>query len=138
MSPEQVNLVQQTFALATPQAAEIAAQFYQRLFALDPALRPFFSSDVAEQGDKLMTMLAFVVNNLHRPEQILEAIHRLGERHAYYGVEAHHYTTVGDALLWTLAQHFGSAFTSDVKAAWVAAYQLLAGTMQEATSPVPA
>jgi len=51
-------------------------------------------------------------------------------------VQAHHYATVGDALLWTLAHCFGPAFTAEVRVAWTAAYQLLAGVMQEAAPAV--
>lgn len=138
MNPQQIDLVQQTFALAAPQAKVIANLFYQRLFELDPALRRLFRGDMSEQGDKLMTMLAFVVHHLRQPEPILGAVRRLGERHVHYGVQPHHYTTVGEALLWTLAQHFGPAFTAEVKAAWAAAYQLLTSVMQEAAMPVAA
>ena len=135
MNPQQIDLIQQTFALAAPQAGIIAERFYQRLFVLDPTLRPLFSGDMGEQGDKLMTMLALVVHNLPQPETLLGAVRRLGERHAHYGVQPAHYVSVGEALLWTLAQHFGPAFTDEVRAAWAAAYQLLAGVMQEATTP---
>jgi hemoglobin-like flavoprotein len=135
MNPQQIDLIQQTFALAAPEAGAIAERFYNRLFALDPTLRPLFSSDMGEQGDKLMTMLALVVHSLHQPEPILAAVRRLGERHAHYGVKPAHYATVGEALLWTLAQHFGPAFTDEVRAAWAAAYQLLADVMQEAATP---
>ena len=135
MNPQQSDLIQQTFALAAPHAGVIAERFYQRLFVLDPTLRALFSGDMGEQGDKLMTMLALVVHNLPEPERLLAAVRRLGERHAHYGVQPAHYTTVGEALLWTLAQHFGPAFTDEVGAAWAAAYQLLAGVMQEASTP---
>jgi hemoglobin-like flavoprotein len=138
MNSQQIDLVQQTFALAAPHAQQIATRFYQRLFELDPTLRRLFPGDMREQGDKLMTMLAFVVHHLRQPEPILGAVRRLGERHLHYGVQPHHYTTVGEALLWTLGQHFGSAFTVEVKAAWAAAYQLLTSVMQEATLPVAA
>jgi hemoglobin-like flavoprotein len=138
MTSQQIALVQQSFTVAAPQAQAIASRFYQRLFELDPTLRRLFTGDMREQEDKLMTMLAFVVHHLHQPAPILEAIRRLGERHRHYGVAPHHYTTVGEALLWTLAQHFGPAFTAEVEAAWAAAYQLLTGVMQEATLPAAA
>ena len=46
---------------------------------------------------------------------------RLGQRHAGYGVQAHHYATVGDALLGTLAELFGPAFNDEVRQAWTSA-----------------
>lgn len=134
MNPQQIELVQQTFALAAPRATEIAKRFYQRLFVLDPALRALFPADLSQQGEKLMTVLAFAVRGLHQPTTILDAVQRLGQRHATYGVQPQHYTTVGEALLWTLAQLFGPAFTHEVHEAWAAAYQLLAGVMQKAAS----
>ncbi|MEX1019267.1 MAG: globin family protein [Litorilinea sp.] len=135
MNTQQIDLVQRTFALAAPMADEIADRFYTRLFELDPALRPLFKGDIKQQGDKLMTVLAFVISGLNRPETILGPVQRLGQRHMEYGVESHHYATVGEALLWTLGEIFGPAFTPDVEDAWAAAYGLLAGVMQ---NPVPA
>ena len=55
---------------------------------------------------------------------------QLGQRHAGYGVTPAHYDTVAGALLWTLEQGLGPAFTPDVKAAWTAVYGVLATTMQ--------
>ncbi|MCB0186638.1 MAG: hypothetical protein KDE31_20365 [Caldilineaceae bacterium] len=133
MNPQQIDLIQQTFALAVPDATRIAERFYEQLFALDPSLRVLFPADMSEQKEKLMTMLAFAVHGLSRPEQLLEPLRRLGERHSHYGVQPQHYATVGDALLRTLAQHFGAAFTAEVREAWCVAYTLLADTMQEAT-----
>jgi hemoglobin-like flavoprotein len=131
MNVQQIELVQRTCALAAPMADEIADRFYTRLFELDPTLRPLFRGEIKQQGAKLMTMLALAVRSLDRPETILEPVRRLGERHVQYGVKSHHYATVGEALLWTLGQLFGPAFTPDVEDAWSAAYMLLAGVMQE-------
>ena len=58
----------------------------------------------------------------------------LGERHVAYGVEEHHYETVGEALLWTLERGLGDAFTDDVRDAWATAYTLLAMTMKSAAA----
>ncbi len=131
MNSHQIETVQHTFAQAAPMADEIATRFYQRLFELDPSLRRLFHGDMKQQGDKLMTVLAFAVAGLSKPETILGPVRRLGERHVQYGVQPHHYATVGEALLWTLAQLFGPAFTPEVEAAWAGAYGLLAGVMQE-------
>jgi hemoglobin-like flavoprotein len=133
MHPQQIEIVQRTFDLAAPLADEIADRFYTRLFELDPSLRPLFKHDIKAQGDKLMTVLAFAVRGLHQPDAIVGAVQRLGERHTHYGVQPHHYATVGEALLWTLGELFGPAFTPDVRDAWAAAYGLLAGVMQEAS-----
>lgn len=138
MNQEQITLVQHTFALAAPDAGQIAERFYHHLFALDPTVRHMFPADLHEQRGKLMTMLAFVVRGLSEPEGLVEPIHRLGERHMHYRVHPQHYAVVGEALLRALAEHFGSAFTVEVQEAWVAAYTFLATTMQEAATSMAA
>jgi hemoglobin-like flavoprotein len=140
MNLQQIQLVQESFEHVKP-ITDIAADiFYGRLFELDPALRPYFKDDMAEQKAKLMTTLAFAVAGLKQPEKLLPAVRQLGRRHIGYGVQIGHYQTVGEALLWTLGQGLGDKFTPAVEEAWTAAYMLLAATMQEAAemAAVPA
>ena len=40
-------------------------------------------------------------------------------------------------MLWTLEKGLGDAFTSEVRAAWAAAYRVLAHTMIEAANEMP-
>jgi hemoglobin-like flavoprotein len=134
MTNLQIELVQSSFESVKPIAEVAADLFYTRLFELDPSLRAMFRTDRAEQGRKLMHMIGMAVKGLSRPEQILPAVEELGRRHACYGVRDEHYATVGAALLWTLEQGLGEAFTPDVRAAWTAVYTLLAGTMQRAAA----
>ena len=51
-----------------------------------------------------------------------------------YGVKDEHYEIVGGALLWTLGQGLGDAFTPEVEEAWAEAYGLLATVMKEAAA----
>lgn len=132
MKPEQIALVQQSFAKVAPIAEDAAVIFYDRLFALDPSLRQLFKGDMKEQGRKLMTMLNVAVAGLSDLDKIVPAVRQLGVRHRNYGVKPEHYETVGEALLWTLEQGLGSAFTDEVRGAWAAVYQTLASTMLEA------
>src|SRR3954452_24569678 len=130
MTPEQKLLVQTSFAQVVPIAGTAATLFYDRLFELDPSLRAMFKGDMEEQKRKLMTMLQVAVANLNRLDTLVPAVQNLGARHVGYGVQPHHYATVGAALLWTLEQGLGPAFTPDVRDAWVAVYTLLADVMQ--------
>lgn len=62
----------------------------------------------------------------------MPVLRELGRRqHVAYGVRAGHYDPVGAALLWTLGQGLGPAFTDPVREAWTAAYTLVAQTMQD-------
>jgi len=102
------------------------------VLALFAALCFGFPADLAGQKVKLVGMLATAVSNLHQLDAILPAVRNLGSRHRGYGVMAEHYAPVGAALLWTLEQGLGPAFTSDVKVAWGEAYSTLADAMQGA------
>jgi len=65
MTPEQISLVQESFRFVLPIRNEAAAIFYRRLFAINPDLRSLFANaDMTDQGRKLVTALAFVVNGL--------------------------------------------------------------------------
>jgi hemoglobin-like flavoprotein len=132
VTPQQIELVQASWKQVVPVAETAAQMFYGRLFFLDPSLRALFLGDMREQGRKVMAMLSYTVNGLTRLEALLPAIRALGRRHATYGVRPEHYYTVGAALLWTLEQGLGAAFTPAVREAWVAAYSVLASTMRDA------
>ena len=69
---------------------------------------------------------------------MVPVLKELGRRHLNYGVQNEHYDTVGAALLWTLEQGLGDAFTGEVKEAWTAAYALMSGVMKEVAASVNA
>ena len=132
MTSNEIALVQETWKKVLPIADTAAELFYNKLFALDASIKPMFKGDMKEQGRKLMTMIGTAVAGLNRLDQIVPAVQDLGRRHAGYGVNDGHYDTVASALLWTLEQGLGDAFSPDVKQAWVTVYTTLAGTMKDA------
>ena len=135
MTDEQKSLVQESFALVAPISDKAAELFYNRLFELDPALKPLFKSNITEQGKKLMQMIGAAVKGLDDLNALLPAVQELGKRHVAYGVTEGHYDTVGEALLWTLEQGLGDNFTPDVKDAWTETYTVLATVMKDASYP---
>ena len=137
MTPEQVKLVQDSFAKVAPIADKAADLFYDRLFVIAPDVRSLFPDDLSAQKKKLMQMLATAVTNLHQVEKIIPAVQDLGRRHVGYGVTAKHYEPVGAALLWTLEQGLGPAFTPQVKEAWTVTYTTVADVMKAAAAQVP-
>ena len=81
MTPDQVKLVQQSFAKVAPISETAAVLFYDRLFEIAPAVRAMFPADMTEQRKKLMATLAAVVNGLNNLESILPAASALAKRH---------------------------------------------------------
>jgi hemoglobin-like flavoprotein len=131
MNNQQTNLVRSSFALVQPIAPQAAALFYTHLFEADPSLRSLFTGDMDQQGRRLMSMIGSAVGMLDRPDMLLPVLRKLGLRHAGYGVKSAHYDTVGTALLKTLEQGLGEAFTADVREAWTQLYGVIARAMQE-------
>ena len=126
--------VRASYARLRPFARDTAAAFYARLFELDPPLRAMFRGDLAEQGEKLMAMLASAVRLASRPELLDTVLGALGRRHAAYGVELRHYALVGQALIEALERALGDAFTPAVRTAWIELYGHLATRMIDAAA----
>jgi hemoglobin-like flavoprotein len=129
MTPQQIKLVQDSFAKVAPISEQAAALFYGRLFEIAPEVKPLFGGDMKEQGRKLMATLAVVVNGLADLDAILPAASALAKRHVGYGVKPGHYAPVGEALLWTLERGLGAGWTRELAAAWTAAYTTLSQFM---------
>lgn len=133
MTPEQKQHLKDTWRQVVPIADTAMTLFYDRLFTLDPALKPMFANaDMAQQRNKLAQALGRVVGSLDDLDAIVPVLQDLGRRHTAYGVEDRHYDTVGAALIWTLEQGLGEALTDDARTAWVDAYGLVAGVMRGA------
>jgi len=132
MNADQVAIVQETFEKVRPISETAAELFYKRLFELNPSFKALFKGDMKRQGRMLMQMLDFAVKGIDEPVTILPTIRDLGKRHVGYGVKEEYYSTVGEALLWTLEQGLGPDFTPEAKEAWAAAYKLLSDVMKDA------
>lgn len=130
MDEQTIRMLQASFAEVMAIRQQAAALFYERLFAIDPTLRPLFAdSDMRSQEMKLMAALALVIGKLRQLDTVLPGLEALAVRHVAYGVEERHYATVGQALIQTLALAFGQRFTPELRGAWLAAYGAISGVM---------
>jgi len=129
LSRQQVELIRKSFRHVSRHGDVAALVFYQKLFELDPGLRPLFTTDIKEQSRKLTDMLASAVGMLDEPEKLLPTLEALGARHVNYGVREEHYATVGKALVAMLDMVLKEKLTADVRSAWLALYTIMAETM---------
>ena len=129
ISRRDIELVRDSFAKVEPIAEAAAKMFYDRLFELDPATKALFKGDIKAQGVKLMAMLKTAVAGLDDLDALVPVVQMLGARHHGYGVHEAHYGSVAGALLWTLEQGLGEAYTPEVETAWTNVYGLLSQTM---------
>lgn len=138
MTPEDIKLIQDSWAKVLPISETAAELFYAKLFELDPEVRTMFKGDMKEQGRKLMAILNTAVNALKNVESIVPALQDMGKRHVKYGVKDEDYDTVGEALIWTLGAGLKDDFTEDTKSAWIKVYTLVADTMKSAAAELAA
>ena len=125
MTPQQ-RLIQSSFLKVLPKREAFARSFYDRLFTAFPETKPLFAhTDMRQQQNKLMAALSLAVNNVHNIESVADTLNKLGHNHVGYHVKPHHYAMVGDALLATLAETLGDAWTPQHKEAWAGAYAVL-------------
>jgi hemoglobin-like flavoprotein len=129
MTPEQIGLVQSSFASLGHQVPVMAAQFYRELFGRDPALRALFATSMAEQEVRFAEKLTEIVRAIPRLDELLSHTRELGARHVGYGVRVADYQTVGRALIAALAHVLGDRFDAPTREAWTVAYNLVAETM---------
>src|SRR5262245_16461416 len=118
LTPHQVQLVQSSFAKVLPIADVAGMMFYERIFTLAPEAGVLFGDDIALQASRTMGAVKTSVDGLDDVDQIAPFLVRLGARHVRYGVVPEHFDLVGGALLWTLEQGLGEAFTPEVHEAW--------------------
>lgn len=138
MTPEQVALVQASWAAMGPQLDAVAMRFYQRLFEADPTVRALFSEDPRVQADILVTEMAMIVNSLPQFQAFTARARDLGARHVRYGVSHRHFDVAGRVLMQTLEEMLGPAFTDELRDAWRMGFDLMAETMmQGAADAVP-
>lgn len=129
LTADQIHRLRKSFTHVERQSHVAALVFYQRLFELDPALRPLFKTDIERQAQKLMEMLTGALSLLERPGELTSTLEDLGARHAGYGVRTEHYATVGTALLAMLESVLTKEFTPETRLAWTDLYALISETM---------
>jgi hemoglobin-like flavoprotein len=130
-----IDLLERTFELVKPHAAELVDYFYTRLFEAHPGVIPLFANaNMQEQRGKLLSAIVLVVTSLRKPDQLVPALQQLGIKHIGYGAEPAHYDAVGAILLESLAHVAGDAWTEEVASAWTAAYTVAANVMRDAAA----
>jgi len=129
ISPVQIDLVQSSFEHVLPIADVAGLLFYERIFTMAPEARALFGDDLPLQASRTMAAVKTAVDGLDDIDQIAPFLIRLGARHVRYGVVPAHFDLVGGALLWTLEQGLGEAFTPEVHDAWAAAFGVIKSAM---------
>jgi hemoglobin-like flavoprotein len=136
MTREQIALVRKSFDRLRPLPRGAGKDFYDTLFALDPSLRPLFSTDVENQGAMFVVALGLALKGLDDDGVVDDSLRELGRRHVLYGAKDVHFDTFREALLCMFAQRLGPDFTPEMAEAWRAAFDRISAVMKAAAAEV--
>ena len=131
-----IESLETSFDLVAPRGDELMDEFYARLFAAAPGVRPLFPDDLRKQKTMLLGALVLVRKSLRNLDAIVPKLRELGARHVTYGARPEHYPVVGAALVASLAAVAGDAWTPAFERAWSAAYDVVASVMLEGAAEV--
>lgn len=118
LTSTEIQSVKRTFEMVVPLADTFTLIFYDRLFYLEPEVRPLFRVEMSLQREKLMAMLALIVRGVDQPDLFMEEVKQMGLRHASYRVEPEHYAILVEAVVWALNESLGGLVTAETFAAW--------------------
>lgn len=135
MTPEQIELVRASYASLGAETPAMAAEFYRRLFAVDPSAEALFTSTPDVMSEKFADELDAIVQAIVSFDDFAVRVDGLATRHALYGVQSRHYRAAGEALLGALAAHLGPRWDPAAEAAWRRAYNLVAEIMMATPAP---
>lgn len=126
-----LELLEESFDLVAPRGDELMDEFYGRLFATAPSVRPLFPDDMRKQKTMLLGALVLLRKSLRNLDGIVPTLRMLGAKHVAYGTKPEHYPVVGTVLIAAMAAIAGPAWNADYERAWAAAFDVVATTMLE-------
>jgi hemoglobin-like flavoprotein len=123
-------LLRDTLELTLARDDTFPTRFYERLFEAHPEVRAMFHRNSPGAMNKMFAQkLIAIVDNIDDPQWLSRELAGLVASHTSYGVTNEMYAWVGDALLATLAEACGDAWSPAAEAAWRAAYAALVAEM---------
>jgi len=126
-----LEALETSFDLVAPRGDELMDEFYARLFAAAPAVRPLFPKDMQRQKTMLLGALVLLRKSLRDLDAIVPKLRELGARHVAYGARPEHYPVVGTVLIASMAVVAGDEWKPEHEAAWGGAFEIVAATMLE-------
>jgi hemoglobin-like flavoprotein len=138
MTPEQINLVQESLPAILALRDRAPARFREHVAVLDRTPRPLFAgADMDRQGAVLINAVAAVVQALRSGEHNSAAA-ALCQYHLNYGIGTHHFWSAGAGLVRALEQELGASFTAELSHAWASACEWVGRVVLEASHPMAA
>ena len=135
LSLRQIELVRSTFTLLEPKAPVAVLAYYQKLCALNPALRGQLQSHLDDESARLMALWRAAADFADQPGRLRAMLARPGSGCASYDAGGAHHAESGEALLWSLATTLGKEFTPEARGAWAALHSAMGELARAHPSP---
>ncbi len=118
------------------QSGDLMGRFYATWFRADESVRTLFPADLGAHHDAFTHALRWLFGEFvaQRAEEPVAFLAQLGRDHRKYGVKAHHYETLRQALYTAMRTEFADRWSAAVDDAAAEAVTLIAGAMSGAAS----
>ena len=130
LSDFSARLIKNSFSLAMADPPKAMEYFFGRLFAANPEIRVLFPLAMTQTRLAVFDALAGLIWNIDSPRACEQLLGYLARDHRKFGVKEKHYRPFFDALLVTIEQLAGAAWTAETTAAWQAALDYFAAVMR--------
>lgn len=124
-----IERLESSFKLLAPRGEELVDQFFARLFAENPSVRPMFPESLADQKKMLLAALVLVLENIRNPEKLAEPLKKMGGRHEGYGTKIEHFPIVRDVLVYVMSEMAGNQWNDQLTEDWTNALNFFASVM---------
>ncbi|MEU7103770.1 globin domain-containing protein [Streptomyces sp. NPDC046215] len=124
------RLIVQTLELVAP-LDELIAHLYDAMFTQWPFLRSLFPESMEFQRKHLEQAFRYLIENLHRPEEVTATFTRLGRDHRKLGVRPAHFRTFEVALCKALRRSAGPRWHDAMERAWLRMVRFAVAAMVE-------
>ncbi|XP_062503732.1 neuroglobin-like [Corticium candelabrum] len=144
LTQQQIEAVQLTWKAVKQDLQGHGIKFFVRIFDIAPGAQQIFAKfrdlpkdelpsnpDVQKHALNVMETVGSAVDGLDDLEALTPVLLDLGAKHVQWDVQEEHFDIVGQALLETLAEGLGEAFTPTVKQAWTTVYNCVAHGMKQ-------
>ena len=120
------RILRDTLELTLASDDTFPVRFYERLFAAHPDVQRLFHRSTPGAQNKLFAQkLTALIDHVDDPAYLGRELATLAKNHTTYGVTAEMYPWVGEALIATLREACGDAWTDEAERAWSDAYASL-------------
>lgn len=147
LTEETIAIVKSTVPVLEKNGETLTRHFYQRMFAKNPEVAPFFNRANQAAGSQQKALAAAIcayAANIDNLEVLGGAVELIAQKHASLQIQPEQYPIVGENLLASIREVLGEGATEAVIQAWGEAYGFLAGILigrekeiyhQQATAP---